>query len=59
MIFGLFKKKTEEEKLQKEYDKLMKQAFELSRTDRAAGDAKYAKADEIMKRIRSDKKGTA
>lgn len=50
-MFGLFKKKSPKHKLQAQYDKLMKQAFELSRTDRTAGDAKYAEAEEIMKKL--------
>lgn len=50
-MFGFFKKKTEKEKLQEKYDKLMKQAFELSRTDRKAGDRKYAEADAVLKEL--------
>jgi len=52
-MFGLFKKKSEKEVLQAKYDKLMKDAFTLSRTDRKAGDAKYAEAEEIMKKMES------
>ena len=50
-MFGLFKKKTELEKLQEKYQKLMKEAFELSKINRSEGDSKYAEADEIQKRI--------
>ena len=50
-MFGLFKKKTEKEKLELRYEKLMKESFEISSTNRAAGDAKVAEAEEVMKQI--------
>lgn len=50
-MFNLFKKKTETEKLQEKYQKLMKEAFELSKTNRSGSDDKYAEADAIQKRI--------
>ena len=50
-MFGLFKKKTELEKLQSQYEKLMKEAFDLSKINRSAGDEKYAQADKIQKQI--------
>lgn len=50
-MFGLFKKKTEVEKLNGKYDKLMKESFELSKINRKASDEKYAEANEIMKEI--------
>lgn len=50
-MFGLFKKKTEKEKLQLTYEKLMKQSFELSKIDRKASDQKVAEADDILKRM--------
>ncbi|WP_143469388.1 Lacal_2735 family protein [Leeuwenhoekiella nanhaiensis] len=52
-MFGLFKKKTEKEKLEIEYKKLMKEAFELSKSNRSASDDKYAEADRILKKIES------
>lgn len=52
-MFGLFKKKTELEKLQNQYQKLMKDAFDLSKTNRSASDEKYAEADKIQKQIES------
>lgn len=51
MMFGLFKKKSEADKLKESYEKLMKEAFNLSKIDRSASDAKYAEADQIMKQI--------
>jgi hypothetical protein len=50
-MFGLFKKKSEADKLKEQYEKLMKEAFNLSKTDRTASDAKYAEADKIMKQL--------
>ncbi len=50
-MFGLFKKKTEVEKLQKQYQKLMKEAFDLSKSNRSASDEKYAEADKVQKQI--------
>ena len=50
-MFGLFKKKTEVEKLQEKYQKLMKEAFDLSKINRSESDSKYAEADEVQKRI--------
>lgn len=50
-MFGLFKKKTEKEKLQEQYEKLLKESFELSTRDRAASDKKAAEADELAKKI--------
>ncbi len=50
-MFSLFKRKSEKEKLQERYQKLMKEAFELSKTNRSKSDAKVAEADEIMKKI--------
>lgn len=50
-MFGLFKSKTEAQKLQDKHKKLMKQAFDLSKTDRVASDRKYAEADELMRKI--------
>ena len=50
-MFGLFKKKSELEKLQEQYKKLQEESFNLSKTDRKAADAKAMEAEEIMKKI--------
>ncbi len=50
-MFGLFKKKSEVDKLQNQYDKLMKEAHRLSTVNRSDSDQKYAEADEISKKI--------
>lgn len=48
---GLFKRKTEKEKLQARYKKLMEEAYKLSHTNRKASDLKTAEADALLKRI--------
>jgi hypothetical protein len=50
-MLGLFRKKTEAEKLQRKYDKLMKEGYELSIINRKASDAKYAEAGQMLKQI--------
>ena len=50
-MFGLFKKKSEKEKLETEYKKLIEEAYRLSHTDRKASDAKTAEADAVLKKI--------
>ena len=48
---GLFKKKTEVEKLQSKYEALLKEAFELSKINRSKSDQKTFEADEVYKQI--------
>ncbi len=50
-MFGFLKKKSPLEKLTKEYQSLMEEAFRLSKTDRKSSDQKYAEAEEIQKKI--------
>ena len=50
-MFGLFKRKSAVEKLEEQHAKLLEEAFRLSKTDRAASDAKTAEAAELEKRI--------
>lgn len=50
-MFGLFKKKTEREKLLEQYKGLMDDSFKLSKTDRTASDQKYAEAQEVMNQV--------
>lgn len=50
-MFGIFKKKTEREKLETEYEKLLKESYKLSTINRTASDAKAAEADAILKKI--------
>lgn len=55
-MLGLFKKKSETEKLEQKYKKLLKDAFELSRTNRIESDKKQAEAQEILEKIESLKR---
>lgn len=51
-MFGLFKKKSEVDKLYDRYEKLMKEAHQLSASNRSAGDEKYKQADLVMQQIK-------
>lgn len=48
-MFGLFKKKTEKEKLYEQYQSLLKEAHKLSTTNRKLSDQKAFEAEEVMK----------
>ncbi|MBO6879670.1 MULTISPECIES: Lacal_2735 family protein [Winogradskyella] len=50
-MFGLFKKTSELDKLQKQYEKLMSDWHKLSTTNRAKSDKKYAEAQEVLAHI--------
>lgn len=50
-MFGLFKKKTEVEKLDIKYKKLLSEAHQLSSTNRTLSDSKMQEADEIAKKM--------
>jgi len=50
-MFGLFKKKSKAEILQKKYEKLLKEAYELSTVDRSKSDQKTFEANEVLKEI--------
>ncbi|MCX7550314.1 Lacal_2735 family protein [Xanthomarina sp. F2636L] len=50
-MFGLFKKKSEVDKLQIKYEKLMKEWHSLSTVNRSKSDEKYAQAQDIQKQI--------
>jgi hypothetical protein len=50
-MFGLFKKKSEKEKLQSAYAKLLSEAHQLSHTNRKAADSKLAEAEEVLKKV--------
>ena len=47
-MFGLFKKKSEKDKLEELYRKKKEQAFRLSRTNRKEGDRMEKEANEIL-----------
>lgn len=50
-MFGLFKKKSEVEKLQDSYKKTMEAAYKLQSINRTDSDKKYLEADNILKEI--------
>lgn len=50
-MFGLFKKKSEKEKLQETYAKILSEAHKISHTNRKASDKLMTEAEEIAKRI--------
>ena len=50
-MLGLFRKKSKEQKLQKDYDKLMQEWYRLSSINRAKSDAKYLEAQGIADQI--------
>ncbi len=52
-MFGLFKKKSEVEKLQDKYKKLMEEGFKLQSINRSDSDQKYLEADNLLKKIES------
>ena len=54
-MFGLFKKKSEKEKLKATYTKLLSEAHQLSHTNRKAADAKLSEAEEVLKKIEAIK----
>lgn len=50
-MFGLFKKKSEKDKLYEQYQKLTKEAHTLSTSNRKLSDQKTYEAEEVMKKI--------
>ncbi|MBK9290482.1 MAG: Lacal_2735 family protein [Bacteroidetes bacterium] len=50
-MFGLFRKKSEKDKLYAQYEKLLKQSHALSTVNRAESDRLFAEAQELLKRI--------
>ena len=56
-MLGIFRKKTEADKLHKKYERLLKEAYDLSTVNRKESDSKYAEADRILSEIEAlDKK---
>ncbi|WP_452602693.1 Lacal_2735 family protein [Pontimicrobium sp. MEBiC06410] len=50
-MFGLFKKKSEKEKLRAKYKKLLKEAHSLSSINRKLSDQKTFEAEEIITQL--------
>ncbi len=55
-MFGIFKKTSKVDKLQRDYEKLMSEWHKLSTTNRAESDKKYAEAQQIINKIEALKK---
>ncbi len=55
-MFGLFKKKSELDKLQEQYKKLLEDSFKLSTTNRSKSDEKQVEAQAILDKIELLKK---
>ncbi len=51
VVMGLFRRKSEKEKLEAKYQKMIAEAYKLSHTDRKASDLLTAEADELLKKI--------
>jgi hypothetical protein len=50
-MFGIFKKKTEKQKLQETYNKLLENAYKVSHFSRTDADKIMAEAEEVGKKI--------
>lgn len=50
-MFGIFKKKSEYDKLYEKYEKLLAESHRLSTIDRTASDAKTAEANELAMKL--------
>ena len=50
-MFGIFKKKTEAEKLNEKYQKLMSEAHQISSINRRLSDSKTSEANAILERL--------
>ncbi len=50
-LFSFLKKKTKKQVLQEEYEKLLKESFELSKIDRSKSDKKRAEAESVADEI--------
>lgn len=51
IMFGLFNKKSEKDKLYEHYQKLTKEAHGLSTSNRKLSDQKTYEAEEVMKKL--------
>ena len=55
----MFWRKSPLDKLNKKYDALIKEAFELSKIDRKQSDLKQAEAEEVLKEIQEIEENAA
>lgn len=56
-MFGLFKKKSQLDQLNDQYQALLKESHTLSTVDRKASDEKIAEAEKILLKIQELQKG--
>ena len=56
-MFGWFKKKSERERLEEQYKKLMEESYRLSHTDREASSLKSGEAEAILRKLEQLKDG--
>jgi len=57
-MFGFFKKKSKLDILNDKYEKLQKEAYQLSTSNRTQSDQKYAEAQEVLKEIEALEKAS-
>lgn len=50
-MFGMFKRETPVQKLEKKYKKMLEEAYRISHIDRAGSDKLHAEAESVMKEI--------
>jgi hypothetical protein len=50
-MFGIFKKKSEVQKLEEQYKKLLDEAYKLSHVNRTQADQKQAEAEIVQQQI--------
>ena len=55
-MFGIFGKKSEVDRLNSIYKKLLEESYKLSHTNRAASDRKAVEANDVLKKIESFRK---
>ena len=55
-MFGIFGKKSEVDRLNSIYKKLLEESYKLSHTNRAASDRKAVEANDVLKKIESIRK---
>ena len=51
-MFNIFKKASPLQKLYKKREKILKEAHQLSKTNRSLSDQKYLEAEELLNKIR-------
>ncbi len=54
-MFGIFKKQSKSEKLNRQYKKLLNDAYILSKTNRRASDAKMVEANQLLAQLETIK----